>query len=136
MRSMNTKLKVDQMARLLAALQLMLDFLDQIKEAQTRDPFLLWMLEAMEQGKKSNFSIRDDGVIVNGERICVPNVEGLRRGMEYEIGDKVFLKVSPWKGILRFGKQRNLSQRYIGPYEIIERIRPLAYRLALPSELS
>ncbi|KAL0445502.1 UNVERIFIED_CONTAM: hypothetical protein Slati_1678100 [Sesamum latifolium] len=59
-----------------------------------------------------------------------------RREMEYEIGDKVFLKVSPWKGILRFGRQGKLSPRYIGPYEIIERIGPLAYRLALPSELS
>ncbi|KAL0383174.1 UNVERIFIED_CONTAM: hypothetical protein Scaly_0604700 [Sesamum calycinum] len=56
--------------------------------------------------------------------------------MEYEIGDKIFLKVSPWKGILRFGKQRKLSLRYIGSYEIIERIGPLAYRLALTSELS
>ncbi|KAL0287150.1 UNVERIFIED_CONTAM: hypothetical protein Scaly_2774200 [Sesamum calycinum] len=53
--------------------------------------------------------------------------------MEYEMGDKVFQKVSPWKGILRFGKQGKLSTRYIGPYEITERIGPLAYRLALPS---
>ncbi|XP_050218604.1 uncharacterized protein LOC126669230 [Mercurialis annua] len=58
------------------------------------------------------------------------------REMEYEVGEKVFLKVSPWKGILRFGKQRKLSRRYIGPYEIIKRIGPLAYRLALPGELS
>ncbi|KAL0440135.1 UNVERIFIED_CONTAM: Transposon Tf2-11 polyprotein [Sesamum latifolium] len=59
-----------------------------------------------------------------------------RREMEYEVGDKVFLKVSPWKGILRFGRQGKLSPRYIGSYEIIERIGPLAYRLALPMELS
>ncbi|KAL0394600.1 UNVERIFIED_CONTAM: hypothetical protein Slati_4426200 [Sesamum latifolium] len=57
-----------------------------------------------------------------------------RREMEYEIDDKVFLKVSPWKGILRFGKQGKLSPRYIGPYEIFESIGPLAYRLALPSD--
>ncbi|KAL0440606.1 UNVERIFIED_CONTAM: Retrovirus-related Pol polyprotein from transposon.6 [Sesamum latifolium] len=66
MRSMNTTLEVDQVARLLAALQLKPDFVDQIKEAQTRDPFLLRMLERMKQGKKPNFSIRADGVIVNG----------------------------------------------------------------------
>ncbi|KAL0428217.1 UNVERIFIED_CONTAM: hypothetical protein Slati_2996500 [Sesamum latifolium] len=59
-----------------------------------------------------------------------------RKEMEYEIGDKVFLKVSPWKGILRFGRQGKLSPRYSGPYEIIEKIGPLAYRLALSSELS
>ncbi|KAL0407119.1 UNVERIFIED_CONTAM: hypothetical protein Slati_4025800, partial [Sesamum latifolium] len=54
-------------------------FVDQIKEAQTRDPFFLRMLERMKQGKKSNFSIRADGMVVNGERICVPDLEGLRR---------------------------------------------------------
>ncbi|XP_048228263.1 uncharacterized protein LOC125369536, partial [Ricinus communis] len=59
-----------------------------------------------------------------------------RREMEYIVGDKVFLRVSPWKGILRFGKQGKLSPRYVGPYEIIERVGPLAYRLALPTELS
>ncbi|KAL2226649.1 UNVERIFIED_CONTAM: Transposon Tf2-11 polyprotein [Sesamum indicum] len=63
-------------------------------------------------------------------------VDQHRREMEYEVGDKVFLKISPWRGILRFGKQGKLSPRYIGPYEIIERIEPLAYRLALPAELS
>ncbi|KAL2232439.1 UNVERIFIED_CONTAM: hypothetical protein Sindi_1423900 [Sesamum indicum] len=56
--------------------------------------------------------------------------------MEYEVGGKLFLKVSPWRGILRFGKQGKLSPRYIGPYEILERVGPLAYRLALPTELS
>ena len=52
------------------------------------------------------------------------------------MGDQVYLKVSPWKGILRFGKKEKLSSRYIRPYEIIERIGTLAYRLDLPPELS
>ena len=59
-----------------------------------------------------------------------------RREMEYQVGDKVFLRVSPWKGILRFGNKRKLSPRYIGPYEIVERVEPLAYKLSLPPELS
>ncbi|KAL0410503.1 UNVERIFIED_CONTAM: hypothetical protein Slati_3640000 [Sesamum latifolium] len=59
-----------------------------------------------------------------------------RREMEYEVGKKVFLRVSPWRGILRFGKKEKLSPRYIGPYEILERVGPLAYRLALLAELS
>ncbi|KAL0405562.1 UNVERIFIED_CONTAM: Transposon Tf2-11 polyprotein [Sesamum latifolium] len=59
-----------------------------------------------------------------------------RREMEYEVGEKVFLRVSPWRGILRFGRKGKLSPRYIGPYEILERVGPLAYRLALPAELS
>ena len=51
------------------------------------------------------------------------------------MGDKVFLKVSPWRKILRFGKKGKLSPRVIGPYEILERIGRVAYRLALPLEL-
>ena len=58
------------------------------------------------------------------------------RDIEYEVGDKVFLKVSPWRKILRFGKKGKLSLRFIGPYEILERISPVAYHLALPPELA
>ncbi|KAL0294322.1 UNVERIFIED_CONTAM: Retrovirus-related Pol polyprotein from transposon [Sesamum calycinum] len=77
MRSMNTKLEVDQVAGLLAALELKHDFVDHIKEAQTRDLFLLWMRERLKQDKKSNFSVRANGVIVNGEGVGVPDVDGL-----------------------------------------------------------
>lgn len=59
-----------------------------------------------------------------------------RRDLEFEVGDHVFLRVSPWKGILRFGKKGKLSPRYVGPYEIIKRIGTTAYQLALPPELS
>ncbi|KAJ8767664.1 hypothetical protein K2173_018222 [Erythroxylum novogranatense] len=59
-----------------------------------------------------------------------------RKEMEYAVGDKVFLKTSLWKGVMRFGKKGKLSPHYVGPYEILERIEPLAYRLALPPELS
>ncbi|KAI5342008.1 hypothetical protein L3X38_009883 [Prunus dulcis] len=54
----------------------------------------------------------------------------------YKAWDWVFLKLSPWKGVMRFGKRGKLSPRYIGPYEITERIGLVAYRLALPTELS
>ena len=52
------------------------------------------------------------------------------------MGDKVFLKLSPWKKIQQFGKKGKLSPRFIGPYEILERIGPVAYRLALPPKLA
>ena len=52
------------------------------------------------------------------------------------MGDNVFLKVSPWRKIIRFGKKGKLSLRFIGPYEILERIGPVAYRLALPPKLA
>ncbi|KAK5775641.1 hypothetical protein PVK06_043559 [Gossypium arboreum] len=55
--------------------------------------------------------------------------------IEYSVGDMVFLKVSPWKKILRFGKKGKLSPRFIGPYRILKRVGPVAYQLELPSEL-
>ena len=58
-----------------------------------------------------------------------------RADIEFNVGDKVFLKISPWKGVIRFGKKGKLSPRFIGPYEVIERIGPVAYRLALPPSL-
>ncbi|GMI84444.1 hypothetical protein HRI_002113700 [Hibiscus trionum] len=57
-----------------------------------------------------------------------------RRDIQHNVGDKVFLKVSPWKKVFRFGKRGKLSPRFIGPFEITERIGPVAYRLSLPSE--
>ena len=59
-----------------------------------------------------------------------------RKYIVYEVGDKVFLKVSSWRKILRFEKKGKLSPRFISPYEILERIGPVAYRLALPLELA
>ena len=59
-----------------------------------------------------------------------------RRELEFEIGDRVLLKVSSWKGVLRFRHQGKLSPRYIGPFSIIQRVGPMAYKLELPLELS
>ena len=58
-----------------------------------------------------------------------------RRQLEFEVGDKVFLRIAPTKGIMRFGKKGKLSPRYIRPFEILDRIGPVAYRVALPPAL-
>ena len=58
-----------------------------------------------------------------------------RKPLEFQVGDKVLLKVSPWKGVIRFGKRGKLNPRYVGPFAILERIGPVAYRLDLPAEL-
>ncbi|KAL0556646.1 hypothetical protein IC582_005160 [Cucumis melo] len=59
-----------------------------------------------------------------------------RKELEFEVGDKVFLKVAPMRGVVRFERRGKLSPRFVGPFEILERIGPVAYRLALPPSLS
>ncbi|GJR81580.1 putative reverse transcriptase domain-containing protein [Tanacetum coccineum] len=59
-----------------------------------------------------------------------------RKPLEFSVGDYILLKVSPWKGMVRFRKKGKLAPRFIGPFEIIERISLVAYRLDLPEELN
>ncbi|GJZ74863.1 putative reverse transcriptase domain-containing protein [Tanacetum coccineum] len=59
-----------------------------------------------------------------------------RKPLEFSMGDYVLLKVSPWKGVVRFGKKGKLTPRFVGPFEIIEKVGSMAYRLDLPEELN
>ncbi|GJV50578.1 putative reverse transcriptase domain-containing protein [Tanacetum coccineum] len=59
-----------------------------------------------------------------------------RKPMDFQVGDKVMLKVSPWKGVVRFGKRGKLNPRYVGPFKVLEKVRAVAYKLELPQELS
>ncbi|GJR93234.1 putative reverse transcriptase domain-containing protein [Tanacetum coccineum] len=59
-----------------------------------------------------------------------------RKLMEFQVGDKVMLKVLPWKGVVRFGKWGKLNPRYVGPFKVLEKVGEVAYKLELPEELS
>ena len=59
-----------------------------------------------------------------------------RRPLEFEVGDQVFLKVTPKRGVVRFGKRGKLSPRFIGHFEMLERVGTVAYQLALPPSMS
>nr|GEX38808.1 hypothetical protein [Tanacetum cinerariifolium] len=63
-------------------------------------------------------------------------VDKRRKPLEFGVGDYVLLKVSTWKGVVRFGKKGKLAPRFVGPFEIIEKVGPVAYRLDLLEELN
>ncbi|GJR23818.1 putative reverse transcriptase domain-containing protein [Tanacetum coccineum] len=63
-------------------------------------------------------------------------VDKRRKPLEFSVGENVLLKVSPWKGVVRFSKKEKLAPRFVGPFEITKRIGPVAYRLRLPEELN
>jgi hypothetical protein len=63
-------------------------------------------------------------------------VDKQTRPLEFNVGDRVYLKVAPWKHMLRFGMKGKLAPRYIGPYEVVKRIGHVAYKLVLPPHLT
>ncbi|GKE81557.1 hypothetical protein Tco_1551557 [Tanacetum coccineum] len=59
-----------------------------------------------------------------------------RKLIEFQVGDKVMLKVSPWKGVVHFGKRGKLNPRYVGPFKVLGKVGEVSYKLELPEELS
>nr|GEV38212.1 putative reverse transcriptase domain, ribonuclease H-like domain, aspartic peptidase domain protein [Tanacetum cinerariifolium] len=60
----------------------------------------------------------------------------MRKPLKFQLGDRVMLKVSPWKGVVRFDKREKLNPRYIGPFKVLAKVGIVAYRLKLPEQLS
>ncbi|GJS56493.1 hypothetical protein Tco_0629855 [Tanacetum coccineum] len=77
----------------------------------------------------------DDGKLKAARDRQKSYADNRRQPLEFEVGDRVMLKVSPCKGVIRFGKKGKLAPRYVGPFEILERISPVAYQLRLHEEL-
>ncbi|GJY11957.1 putative reverse transcriptase domain-containing protein [Tanacetum coccineum] len=100
----------------------------EVEEAQLTGP------EIIHETTEKSFKIRDRMQAARDRQKSYADKR--RRPLEFEVGDKVMLKVAPWKGVMRFGKRGKLNPHYIGPFRIIERIGPVAYRLELPQELS
>ncbi|GJW02418.1 putative reverse transcriptase domain-containing protein [Tanacetum coccineum] len=63
-------------------------------------------------------------------------VDKRHKPLEFKVKDRVLIKVSPWKGVVRFGNKGKLAPLYMGPFAIVECVRPIAYQLKLPQELS
>ncbi|GJX56314.1 putative reverse transcriptase domain-containing protein [Tanacetum coccineum] len=63
-------------------------------------------------------------------------IDRRRKPLEFQVGDKVILKVSPWKGVIHFGKRGKLNPRYIGPFKVLDKVGTVSYRLKLPDQLS
>ncbi|GKE64622.1 hypothetical protein Tco_1518783 [Tanacetum coccineum] len=73
---------------------------------------------------------------IQAARDCQKSYTNVRRKpLEFQVGDRVMLKLSPWKGVIRFGKRRKLNPSYIGPFKVLAKVETVAYRLELPQQL-
>ncbi|KAF3645196.1 putative NAC domain-containing protein 2-like [Capsicum annuum] len=144
------RLDISKPRRVLSFVEARSSLMEQIRAHQFNDAKLRLIQNKVLSGEAKEASLDSDGDLRIWGRVCVPRGElgtqvdlsitfhpsqrGLSRlyALIFGVGDRVFLRVSPMKGVMRFGKKGKLSPRYIGPFEILQTIGDAAYELALP----
>ncbi|GKC47288.1 putative reverse transcriptase domain-containing protein [Tanacetum coccineum] len=100
----------------------------EVEEVQLTDP------EIVQETTEKVIQIKQISQAARDRQKSYANLK--RKPMEFQVGDRVMLKVSPWKGVVHFVKRGKLNLRYVGPFKVLEKVRPVAYKLELPQELS
>ncbi|KAL5553315.1 hypothetical protein UlMin_040716 [Ulmus minor] len=106
------------------------------RDARFTSKFWRSVQQAMGTNSHTTTVIRQPSRIQTAQSRQKSYADKRRRPLEFKVGNFVFLKVAPFKGVIRFGKRGKLNPRYVGPYEILERVGKVAYRLALPPNLA
>ncbi|XP_017973337.1 PREDICTED: uncharacterized protein LOC108661393 [Theobroma cacao] len=143
LKSLGIQLSNGKDGTLLASFVVKPSLLNQIKELQKFDDELKQEVQKLRDGETNEFRLGDDGILMLGNRVCVPKDDQLRRAIleeAYSFAYALHLRSTKMyrtikEIVIRFAKRGKLNLRYIGPFRVIERTGLVAYRLELPPEL-